>query len=100
MVTGRENEAGRPSQPFQVVEAVRISREPSLKLPKGLRVVHAGEESSHASSIGQVRLNGYPGRVLSILRPGKALPYAVVGPRWGRLGGDRPCEIRPAEFRP
>src|SRR5208282_2035888 len=35
MATGRADEAVRPSQPFQVVEAVRISREPSLKLPKG-----------------------------------------------------------------
>src|SRR5271168_4124371 len=51
MATGRADEAVRPSQPFQVVEAVRISREPSLKLPKGPRVVDAGEGSLHPSSI-------------------------------------------------
>src|SRR5271166_821756 len=51
MATGRADEAVRPSQPFQVVEAVRISREPSPKLPKGLRVVDAGEGSLHPSSI-------------------------------------------------
>src|SRR5271170_3062498 len=51
MATGRADEAVRPSQPFQVVEAVRISREPSPQLPKGLRVVDAGERSLHPSSI-------------------------------------------------
>src|SRR5208282_1215235 len=51
MATGRADEAVRPSQPFHVVEAVRISREPSLKLPKGPRVVDAGEGSLHPSSI-------------------------------------------------
>src|SRR5208337_4479187 len=79
MATGRADEAVRPSQPFQVVEAVRISREPSPKLPKGLRVVDAGEGSLHPSGIRQVRLNGYPRRRLCRLAAG-ALAGAPTDP--------------------
>src|ERR1700683_4698269 len=51
MTTGRANEAARPSQPFQVVQAVCISREPSLKFPKRLRVVDAGMGTFHCPSL-------------------------------------------------
>src|SRR5271154_1588213 len=68
MATGRADEAVRPSQPFQVVEAVRISREPSLKLPKGPRVVDAGEGSLHPSSI----------RLSPVKRIAKTLLYAAT----------------------
>src|SRR5271168_4200931 len=43
-----QDEAARPSQPFQVV---CISREPSLKLPKRLRVVGAGMWTFHCPSL-------------------------------------------------
>ena len=46
----RADEAARPSQPFQVVQAVCISREPSLKLPRRLRVVDAGMGTFHCPS--------------------------------------------------
>src|SRR5664279_4854851 len=51
MTTVRAEEAARPSQPFQVVQAVCISREPSLKLPKRLRVVAAGVGTFHRPSL-------------------------------------------------
>ncbi|MGF6413377.1 hypothetical protein OKW37_005112 [Paraburkholderia sp. MM5482-R2] len=51
MPTGRADEAARPSQPFEVVQAVCISREPGLKLPKGLRVVDAGVGAFHCPSL-------------------------------------------------
>src|SRR5208337_4027812 len=51
MTTGRADEAARPSQPFQVVQAVCISREPSLKLPKRLRVVGAGMGTFHCPNL-------------------------------------------------
>src|ERR1700688_3522142 len=60
MITGRADEAARPSQPFQVVQAICISREPSPKLPKRLRVVNAGMGTFHCPSLAQLRLNGYP----------------------------------------
>src|SRR5271166_3400069 len=65
MTTGQADEAARPSQPFQVVQAVCISREPSPKLPKRLRVVDAGMGTFHCPSLAQLRLNGYPRTQLS-----------------------------------
>lgn len=51
MATRRADEATRPSQPLQVIQAVRISREPRLKLPKGLGVVCAGVGTFHYPSL-------------------------------------------------
>src|ERR1700733_2531225 len=64
MITGGADEAARPSQPFQVVQAICISREPSPKLPKRLRVVNAGMGTFHCPSLAQLRLNGYPRHAL------------------------------------
>src|ERR1700692_3761966 len=64
MTTGREDEAVRPSQPFQVVQAVCISREPSLKLPKGLRVVGAGVGTFHCPSLRSTPVKWTPRSVL------------------------------------
>ena len=50
----------RASQQFQVVQAICISREPSPKLPKRLRVVNAGMGTFHCPSLAQLRLNGSP----------------------------------------
>jgi hypothetical protein len=47
------------------VQAVCISREPSLKLPKRLRVVGAGMATFHCPAYAQLRLNGYPRLPLS-----------------------------------
>src|SRR6478752_7947790 len=60
MTTGRTNEAARPPQPFQVVQAVCISPEPSPKLPKRLGVVGAGQRTFHCPRLVELRLNGYP----------------------------------------
>jgi hypothetical protein len=51
MATGRAGEAARPSQPLEVFQAVCISREPSLKFPKGLRVVGPGVGTFHCRSL-------------------------------------------------
>jgi hypothetical protein len=65
MTTGRTNEAARPPQPFQVVQAVCISPEPSPKLPKRLGVVGAGQRTFHCPRLVELRLNGYPRAPLS-----------------------------------
>ena len=51
MPARRADEAGRPSQPFQVVKTIGIRQEPSLKFPKRLRVVNAGARTSHPLSL-------------------------------------------------
>ena len=58
VTAARADEAGRPAQPLQVVEAVRIASEPSLELAHGLRIVPAGTRMLHCLSLH--RLNGYP----------------------------------------
>ena len=64
MIAGRaQTAAARPSQPFQVVQAICISREPARqasKLPKRLGVVNAGMGTFHCPSLAQLRLNGSP----------------------------------------
>ncbi len=52
------DEAAKPSQPFRVAEAVRISREPSLELSKGLRVVAAGAGTFHRASLSSTPVKG------------------------------------------
>ena len=59
----RAGEAVGPSQPLQVVQAVRVAPEPGLELAHGPRVVHASTRSVHPLSL--VRLNGYPRLELS-----------------------------------
>ena len=54
----RTPEPGRPSEPLQVVQAVRIGPEPRLELAKGPRIVGASPRVIHPLSL--LRLNGYP----------------------------------------
>src|SRR5271157_4745558 len=64
MTTGRADEAARPSQPFQVVQAVCISREPSLKFSKRLRVVGADTGAFHCHSVRATPVKWIPQRVI------------------------------------
>src|SRR5271170_417549 len=45
--TARADKAARPSQPFQVVQAIGIGREPRLEVSKGFGVVGAGTRTFH-----------------------------------------------------
>src|SRR5271167_4256663 len=45
--TGRADKAARPSQPFQVVQAIGIGLEPRLEVSKGFGVVGAGTRTFH-----------------------------------------------------
>ena len=51
-------EAGGPSEPLQVVDAIRIGPEPRLKLANGPRRVRASPRVIHPHSL--LRFNGYP----------------------------------------
>src|ERR1039457_427930 len=62
MTTHWADEAARPSQPFQVVQAVCISREPSPKLPKRFRVVAAGTGTFHCPSLRSTPVKWTPQR--------------------------------------
>jgi hypothetical protein len=78
MTTGRANEAARPSQPFQVVQAVCISREPSLKFPKRLRVVDAGMGTFHCPSLRSTPVKWIPQTGVIVM-----FEIAVVTPHLG-----------------
>ena len=65
VAAGRTDEARRPAEPLQVVEAIRIGPEPRLELTHGPRIVLAGARTLHALSL--LRLNGYPQTTLIIV---------------------------------
>ena len=60
MPAGRAHEPGRPPQPLQVVQAVRISSEPSLKFTHRPWVVRACPRMTHRATLHELRLNEYP----------------------------------------
>jgi hypothetical protein len=68
MPARRADEAGRPSQPFQVVKTIGIRQEPSLKFPKRLRVVNAGARTSHPLSLRPTPVKWIPRRRLYVPR--------------------------------
>ena len=58
--TGRADKAARPSQPFQVVQAIGIGLEPRLEVSKSFGVVGAGTRTLHGDILRPLRLNGQP----------------------------------------
>jgi len=55
---GWADKAARPSQPFQVVQAIGIGPEPRLEVSKSFGVVGAGTRTLHGAILRQLRLNG------------------------------------------
>ena len=83
MPAGRAHEPGRPPQPLQVVQAVRISSEPSLKFTHRPWVVRACPRMTHRATLHELRLNEYPQSFKCFLRrwPGNSLRSSCGDPR-------------------